>query len=525
MVDLITYKEEAAKHALQFKELHVEFFSSRPPKFAQLASRSPRQDSNAFRVNDEGFLFELKFPAFIRRVEFVAEASSTKPPSLKVELLPITDNPASAVKTEPDSEKPNVLVAEINAIVRGFKVAPDGFFSKLRTHKLTHVLVYGYSLTDLENLEDAIYWYIDAKARFNSTIESGFQSLELAKAALSKQESDWKASVEGTKKELAEKATEQAKQLKAESEEVAKTLIANKKIHDDQIAKIQTEIKAKEIEIRAFTEQLQKLSEERVRLVSGNAELTTQKERLSKFVDEQQKQDRDLEQRIAEKSAALSHMTKEAAVLSERLREMNNDVSMFADDMKGVVQQGDQQISKYLKIIWACLLIGAGLAIFSVCSTINVFDTFVAKPELTVKGLLFVKAPFVFIMASVFTFLFSFAKPFLVRIREIHAKRLRIAEISMLAREISDSALHGECVSDEERAQVRLEVRMKFLRDYLTGALDPVHSPVTIQDQERKRTDVRAIVGDILTKSLSTKINTGNTAKVVPEVSASKNVN
>jgi catechol 2,3-dioxygenase-like lactoylglutathione lyase family enzyme len=45
MSEFKSYAEEAQKHVRAFEGLDVKFFSSRPARFAKLASRSPREDS------------------------------------------------------------------------------------------------------------------------------------------------------------------------------------------------------------------------------------------------------------------------------------------------------------------------------------------------------------------------------------------------------------------------------------------------------------------------------------------------
>ena len=515
MSDLSSYLETAEDKSVEFKDLDVKFFSSRPAKFTKLMARPPRDASQEVRVTDEGFVFSLKSPAFIQRVEFEAEQTSTKPPSMKVELLPITDDPACTVKTSPHPEKSNVLIAEINAIVRGFKVAPDGFFSAFRTHKLNQITVRGYSLTDLETLEDAIFWYIDAQESFRAELKTENATLDSRKAELDTERSAWENAITKRKVELANIEAEHEKKLKTEASNAVAEMAAQKKTHDSEMAALLAAIKQKGSELTTLNDQIEETTDENSQLETRNAALSAQEQQLIKTVDECQKKERDLDQRISEKAASLDQMTKRSAQLSERLRELNSDVSMFAEDMKGVTQQGDKQITKYLWIIWSCLVLGALLAAYSVANTIKVFDTFIGNPSLKVGDLLLVKAPFAFIMASVFTFLFSFAKPFLDKIREIHAKRLRIAEISMLAREISDSALHGEQVSDGERAQFRLEVRMRFLRDYLTGVLEP---KVSNQEKDKKPDNTRAVANSIISKALIPKTLGNLIPKTAPSV-------
>ena len=512
MSEFKSFAEEAQKHARDFEEIDVKFFSSRPSKFAKLAVRPPKDDQPSIKVGEEGFVFELRLPAFIRTIEFAAESTATKPPSLKVELLPITEDPAKIVRTYPHPETPNVLVAEVNAIVRGFRVAPEGWFSVLRSHKLSRITPIGYSLDDLENFEDAIFKYLDAQTRFPSEVERETNAIESQRTQLAFQRS-----------ELEAKAIEQAAQLKNEAQAAATSRDQEDKAHSKRLTEIEAAVQKKAFDYKELDAAIAKQKDESTQLGTRISQLEQTQESLSKALDEKQKKERDLDQRILEKNAALENKTQQEARLRDRLKELTNDVSLFAEDMQGIARQGGDQIKTYLWIVGACLIIGGILAIYSAYSTLQVFEIFVAKPELKVKDLILVKLPYILVISSIFHFLFKFAHPFLVRIREIHANRLRLSEISMLAREISDSALHGERINEEERAQIRLAVRMKFLRDHLTGVLDR-RGTVGIE-AGTVYNKLQAIAAGIIARGLTRKVDLSKSEDVILQPPKSNSVN
>jgi hypothetical protein len=128
-----------------------------------------------------------------------------------------------------------------------------------------------------------------------------------------------------------------------------------------------------------------------------------------------------------------------------------------------------------------------GIFGFAIWSSIELFNVFVSRPELGVGSLIALKVFSVVLVASILAFIFKFSQSFVASIREIHDRRLRLSEISILARDVSDSALYGEDVSDEERRQVRLEVRMKLIREYFSSISKPKKMKVSKEEDLLKK--------------------------------------
>ncbi|MDZ4057242.1 MAG: hypothetical protein U1D69_09785, partial [Polynucleobacter sp.] len=68
-------------------------------------------------------------------------------------------------------------------------------------------------------------------------------------------------------------------------------------------------------------------------------------------------------------------------------------------------------------------------------------------------------------------FLYIFAKPFVIETMDINRKRLRLSEISILARDTSDSSYLEMDSTPEEVASVRIAIRMQLIREFLSGQL------------------------------------------------------
>jgi hypothetical protein len=455
----------AASSTLEPVNLNATFFSNRSSKFLDLTSDTPAETPLVVKVGPQGYEYILKSPALIETIELTGEGSA-KRPSIKVDALSI-DGKTVSVRTRPDAARDNVLVADVNEIVRGLKISAEGWGVLSKTHKITAVSVRGHSLQDIKGIEESLYKFFDALEKFNKTSSGTLDEIRDAEDKLAAAKKAFQGELTtGRDKQSLEAA-------------------AHKVLLEEDEKNHQTKLSAIEAEVQKAGEILEKQTGETKSLRSEIEQQRAEVQHLGdKFLmiqsetEQAQKKHDDLLQRTSEKDSELKLKTDQATALNDKLQRLNSDVSLFADNMIGFTRQGASQIRTYMFwIVAPCLVITAVLTVFIMIGAWKLVDTFTNHPGIKVTDLILLRTPTVFAAASVFGFLSLVAKPFLRAIREINMKRLALSEISILAGDVSDSALYGQSVTPEEKTELRLKVRMQLVREYFTGNFSKPEHP------------------------------------------------
>jgi hypothetical protein len=465
-LDKITAEIEV-RSGLQIQEFDGSFFSSRSAKFLDITSPNKKEGLVCI-VNKDGFEYKLNYPAFITDLEFYG-AKPLQRPKLKVEILPISGDPPTNVKTDSRKNVPNCIFADVRMIVRGFKISPDSWGILNKSEKITRVVAKGYTLSDLESLELDLSRNLDLSSR----IEIEAMSLIDQTKSLVKDKAAHAADAAKSDQNIVDRLATVNSEIEVRKKADLDSRTAAIAVHEKAMALVSAQLEEKNDELTLLEEQREGKAEQVAHLEAKKQAIAAQLEEQKVKLDGDLQIDRDLVQRISEKSGELNLKTEQVTALKDRIRSLNNDVSLFADDMKGFAKQGDRQIKTYLCFVVApCLLIAAILAGYAIYSTTELYANFIAKPDLGVWNLLALKIPFVIMLSTLLTFCFKATKPFVTSIREIHEKRLRLSEISILVRDASDAYPGGEDVTEQDRSRAHMEMRIQLIRDYLTGKFD-----------------------------------------------------
>jgi hypothetical protein len=82
-------------------------------------------------------------------------------------------------------------------------------------------------------------------------------------------------------------------------------------------------------------------------------------------------------------------------------------------------------------------------------------------------------------------------------ILSINQRKLSLSQITILAREFSDSATAGSELDESERLNVRLQMRLVLIKEYLSGAFDKNKVDATLVDTEVKLFNFNKLIGAI----------------------------
>lgn len=269
----------------------------------------------------------------------------------------------------------------------------------------------------------------------------------------------WHEKVESSKAEieLSEQAIAKLKEEKTSLEEVLTIL------QDDQVQQ-QAKLSESVLMTKAETEQLEKIKRE-----------TNDKQALQASLD---------------RSIADKHV---------KLEELNRDVSLFAVDLKGYGDQGSKQARLYAFFLFLYLSLGLALTSLAFDQVNEIWKTIVADPTKVSWGLIAITRFSVFVIYSaavgaLSTLAFSSIK----RIMQIHDRSLRLSEISIIARDITEASLTDTGATIQQRSSVFFSTRMMLIRNLLAGTFEKLNDSIKKEKEDQlldlKATDLASFV-------------------------------
>nr|BFD62332.1 hypothetical protein BdHM001_10130 [Bdellovibrio sp. HM001] len=445
--DLVkNYDADLAKLPIvQAQGIQLGFFSKRKKHFIDLLGDNSNPE---FKLDANGLYYEFDEPMFVTAI--TVGAAQEDGIRLKYEVKDFATREFKRISDNFIEEHDDLSRCTINQFITGFKVSANriGFFSS--SEKVSKIQVDLVSTKDLLDLPDIYDQYLILQGKLTSDTKKAV------------------AAVETQRLELESKIT-------AHNDDVTKSKLALKRektAHENEISLVKEKFAAQEDELKALNASVSKREIDKKNLEEGNRALTEAKASLESQLRDLQANSQNLSALIDERESNLTLKSHQISQLNDRLQELHNDVSLFADDVAGFAAQTQSQNTKYLWILGCCLLVSAGLAYISIQSTIEVFNTFKAMPQLGVLNLLGIKAFLLIFMGFAFAFLYKLAKPFMDEIITNNRKRLKMSEVSILARDTSDSALYGSDVSQEDKIKIKMATRMTLMREVLSGVYD-----------------------------------------------------
>lgn len=414
----------------------LSFFHNKKKDWVNLAEK----DGAEIKIGEFDAEYSLRRPYLAHRIS-ISGAEELKPTHLKIEVQNL-DGSWTEIQGESDSSDKNIIHFDLSQFIKKIKLSYKhkgfGLFSKVR---LKSVNIRGWDKEGFDALESATDSYFSIENSIKELAKNEKTKIDNANAALVNRESAIKTREDAiTQKEQAsqQKLTELNAQIK-ESEATLKEK--------------ETDIKKKSTEVEKLTQSI--------------TNLTTKKDQVSKdFLD--------LETKASEKKQELQVTIESISTQKIKLQELNKDVSLFADDIKGFAHQGTSQIKRNM---WAFLIpaivVAAVVGAWSIWFSERVYADFIAAHgTLQFWEMLGFRLFSLLCVAAVLGFIYKFCRPFILQIIAIDKKRLSLSEISILTQDTTDSATFGLDVDDDEKLQIRITSRMAIIREYLSGKFD-----------------------------------------------------
>ena len=248
------------------------------------------------------------------------------------------------------------------------------------------------------------------------------------------------------------------------------------------------EIQAKKSEIDGAIEALEAKEEElsniesevqeaEAALESARAELATERQRLADLSTQNSTLSSQLEtltDQIEDRKAELGTLTtsrEDLKLETERansdLRKLKENINLFPSEIAGFVTQAGKDIRTY--IIFSAGLVGiiSALFIWVLAGAFDLAEFVKSHPTVDVWPLLLAKLPLAIVVSAIVTACYKICRVFIGEMLRINRQKLSLTQVSIIAKDVSQSAEAGLDFSDSEIYGLRLRAKMAMLGDHI----------------------------------------------------------
>ncbi|MBE0492597.1 MAG: hypothetical protein IBX44_10175 [Sulfurospirillum sp.] len=278
-----------------------------------------------------------------------------------------------------------------------------------------------------------------------------------------------------------------------------------------ELTEKETELTTKEININAKVKQLtqqiaqkesdiETLDKRLIDLKSSVQSSTESLEDVTKEVEELRKEKNDLDSKVStiqndieQRTAQSEKLNKQISKEKDELKELNEDKSLMAYELKEFVTEANRNILIYLGIgvIPIIVLIYLTYILFNGSSNLTMIDlntitsigvdtnqtqiitNSVEKINFTIGDILLSRLPFVLIVISIIIASYEISKIFIKKAINIQNQKMTLSKIGIISKDVSDTSLDSlETIKDEEKYQLRTKLKMDILKEYLKKDVD-----------------------------------------------------
>ncbi|MFL0811615.1 MAG: hypothetical protein K6L76_14440 [Agarilytica sp.] len=214
--------------------------------------------------------------------------------------------------------------------------------------------------------------------------------------------------------------------------------------------------------------------------LQAEADATREKlEEASIAFSEKKSQESDVVSRIEKLEDSIDKKKKESQSLNteisgsqERLKRLRSDINMFPSEFQGFVTQGGRNILWYssLALIPMLLLIGYTAVLFS--GAIDLTTVYQRKEGLELWSTFLSRLPFVTVSIFMIHACYAISKVFIRELIRINQQRLNLSKISIVAKDIADTAMSDLDLTDDEIYELRTKLKMDLIKSHLKGYID-----------------------------------------------------
>lgn len=244
----------------------------------------------------------------------------------------------------------------------------------------------------------------------------------------------------------------------SEAEEELSCFEQDKSDIEARISELTNEESKLQKEVEATKEKLEEASISFSEKKSEESNVVSRIEKLDDSIDQKKKETQSLNTEISSGQ--------------ESLKKLRADINMFPSEFQGFVTQGGRNIRWYsgLALIPMILLIIYTLVLFN--GAIDLTTIYQRQEDLELWSTFLSRLPFVTVSIFIIHACYAIAKVFIRELIRINQQRLNLSKISIVAKDIADTAMSGLDLSDDEIYELRTKLKMDLIKSHLKGYID-----------------------------------------------------
>lgn len=433
---------------ITISEIDLSILDLSNSEYIDLINRT--EDGPNLSIDSNGLTIKLKSPAYFKELNILLPETE-KSKDLVVSFRSIFGYPGLINAKFIFEEQSDIISFNIDSLVSEIVIKHKKWLFIVGDQQpVRKIILKGILSNEFLNLTESIKNILSFQDNFLKELEKEKLNLESRISIISKQEVEFQNKVTKTEKALADK----------------EAVLQNNTVESElRLKTIQAEIKVKNTELVELKSQLDKLKENQstisIEVENAKIQLKELKVKESESITnhkEKTEQIKELEILVSKEKAELIRLSQ--------------DKSLFTEDIKGHFKEGYKQIRLYtgillLPIISAILM---GIGIYN--NSDKVTNLLIDNPDIGIVSLLSSRIPYSTISLALIAFFSTISTILLNRMITIHKSRLRFSEIGILTKDASDSFLSGQTLTESQRQEFRLGMRMKLLREYISGKFD-----------------------------------------------------
>lgn len=399
--------------------------------------------SFSYQLKLKQYEFKLKEPIFVSSIDLKSKSDDLK--NTIVEVYDYFTNEKSRIPID-DFESYKYIGISINRIITAFIIKPP-----IRKEKidLVSIEINGLKLDDSSYIIDSYKKQSNLKTELNEIYTR-------------------------YKTELSEKESK---------------IIQNESLSNKKLQQLDLEITQKESKISELDKKLLDLTSSVKTTNKLFDDLTINTDNLKKEkIDLESKLStitNDIEQRKTQSEKLNKNISNE----KEELVRLNNDKSLMAYELKEFVKEANRNIKIYLAIgiIPIILLIVLTIVLFYGSSNLTMIDVnnlsvsidanstltnMKSQSNVNIVDILLSRLPFVLIIISIIIASYEISKIFIRKAINIQNQKMTFSKIGIISKDVSDTSFDGLEITDEEKYELRIKLKMDILKEYLKKDVD-----------------------------------------------------
>lgn len=159
------------------------------------------------------------------------------------------------------------------------------------------------------------------------------------------------------------------------------------------------------------------------------------------------------------------------STLKSNLQKLKADIYNFTSDFSGYNEAAGQSVARYLFIALIPIIIIGLVTIALFNNAADLTYVFERSDKVDITSIFLTRMPYVILASAIITACYKIAKLFISEVINISRRRQDLIQVSIIAKDVSETSVNGLSLSDEALYEKRTKLKLSLLREHLKGLI------------------------------------------------------